>query len=427
MIIMTLLQKGDINPNVMLLKLALRRAGFFEGDLSKNFDRETELAIKNFQKSKGVRADGLAGAKLHRQLMPYYLGYANHTLKKGDTFYKLASQYGTTIQAIETANPEVSPLNLTIGTTLVIPFGYDLIPTDIEYTSTLISFCVRGLSARYPFLKLNEMGKSVMGKPLYYFAMGNGDNRVFFGGSYHANEWITTPVLLKFTEELSQAYMLGETMCNINVRQMFARSTIYIAPAINPDGIDLVTGALNSGNFYENAEAISENYPNIPFPEGWKANISGIDLNLQFPAEWERARAIKFSQGYVSPAPRDYVGTAPLSTKESRAVFEFTKQIDPRLILAYHTQGEVIFWKYLDYEPLGSRAIAEIFSKTSGYAIEETPYGSSFAGFKDWFIQDYDRPGYTIEAGLGRNPLPIEQFDKIYKDNRCLLATATVV
>ena len=29
----------------------------------------------------------------------------------------------------------------------------------------------------------------------------------------------------------------------------------------------------------------------------------------------------------------------------------------------------------------------------------------------------YDRPGYTIEAGLGENPLPMEQFSKIYKDN----------
>ena len=38
-------------------------------------------------------------------------------------------------------------------------------------------------------------------------------------------------------------------------------------------------------------------------------------------------------------------------------------------------------------------------------------------GYKDWFIQTYNSPGYTIEAGLGENPLPISQFDKIYKDN----------
>ena len=45
------------------------------------------------------------------------------------------------------------------------------------------------------------------------------------------------------------------------------------------------------------------------------------------------------------------------------------------------------------------------------------PFNSSFAGYKDWFIQDYNSPGYTIEAGIGQNPLPISKFDEIYNDN----------
>ena len=94
-----------------------------------------------------------------------------------------------------------------------------------------------------------------------------------------------------------------------------------------------------------------------------------------------------------------------------------TRNHDFSLILAYHTQGEVIYWKYLDEEPEGARRIAEYFAKVSGYRIEETPAASGYAGYKDWFINFYDRPGYTIEAGLGENPLPMEQFSKIYKDN----------
>ena len=53
----------------------------------------------------------------------------------------------------------------------------------------------------------------------------------------------------------------------------------------------------------------------------------------------------------------------------------------------------------------------------SGYALSEIPYSSSFAGYKDWFIQDFDRPGYTIEAGAGENPLPITQLPEMYRDN----------
>ncbi len=118
-----------------------------------------------------------------------------------------------------------------------------------------------------------------------------------------------------------------------------------------------------------------------------------------------------------SPAPRDYVGSAPLSAPESRAVFDFTKAHTFSLILAYHTQGEVIYWKYKDRQPAYSAQIAEYFAKASGYALEETPYESANAGYKDWFILEYDRPGYTIEAGLGENPLPIRELPRIYEKN----------
>lgn len=108
-------------------------------------------------------------------------------------------------------------------------------------------------------------------------------------------------------------------------------------------------------------------------------------------------------------------------------MYDFTLSLSPNLILAYHTQGEVIYWKFLDYEPTNSRAIADTFSAVSGYAVEDTPYASGFAGYKDWFIQDFNRPGYTIEAGHGVNPLPISQFDDIYEDNLGILTLGALV
>ena len=152
-----------------------------------------------------------------------------------------------------------------------------------------------------------------------------------------------------------------------------------------------------------------------------------MDLNLQYPAGWEQAREIKFSQGITSPAPADYVGSAVLSAPEAVAMYDYTLALDPALILAYHTQGRVIYWKYLDMEPPNARNIAGTFSAVSGYAVEDTPYASGFAGYKDWFIQDFDRPGYTIEAGQGVNPLPISQFDNIYRDNLGILTMAALV
>ena len=65
-------------------------------------------------------------------------------------------------------------------------------------------------------------------------------------------------------------------------------------------------------------------------------------------------------------------------------------------------------------------------AQASGYSLEDTPYESSFAGYKDWFIQNFRRPGYTIEVGQGVNPLPIDQFDEIYRDNVGILVTAAL-
>ena len=77
--------------------------------------------------------------------------------------------------------------------------------------------------------------------------------------------------------------------------------------------------------------------------------------------------------------------------------------------------------------PAGSYYIGEQFANISGYRLADTPYNSSFAGFKDWFIQNYNLPGYTIEAGLGENPLPISQFNQIYADNLGILLLGSIL
>jgi len=267
----------------------------------------------------------------------------------------------------------------------------------------------------------------VMGKPIYYLDFGEGENRALYNASHHANEWITTPVLLKYIEDISRAYAYNSTIFDMSAEEIYATSKIRFVPAVNPDGIDLVVGEITDGPYYDNARRLAGNYPNIPFPNGWKANIRGIDLNLQYPAGWAEARRIKFSQGFTQPGPRDYVGSAALSAPESRAMYDLTIDFNPSLTLSYHTQGNTIYWKFLNYEPEGSRAIAERFSEVSGYAVEDTPYESGFAGYKDWFIQEYNRPGYTIEAGLGENPLPISQFRTIYSDNIGILSLGAVL
>lgn len=302
-----------------------------------------------------------------------------------------------------------------------------IVPTNVPMTWELCRETIRRLGERYPSFRSQTLTTTAYGRTLETLTLGQGQRKVFYSAAHHANEWITTPVILKFLEELADAAETGGRLYGVLAENILKAATIYTVPMVNPDGVDLVTGAIETGTLpYEAALRLADNYPGIPFPTGWKANLLGVDLNLQYPAGWRMAREIKFSQGFTKPGPRDYVGRAPLSQRESIALAEFTEEVDPDLVLAYHTQGQVIYWQFRDYEVPGARELGEEFARLSGYALADTPYTSSFAGYKDWFIQDYRRPGYTIEVGLGENPLPLSQFDEIYRDNLGILVTAAL-
>lgn len=416
-----ILRIGSRGAAVEALQLALQRAGYYSGAIDGIFGVQTRNAVLSFQRDRGLAADGVVGTVTMTALEPYLRGYITYTVTQGDTLYKIARRYNTAVNAILTANPGIDPMTLGIGTRLTVPMGFDVIPTNIRWTSEIIRYTVEGIIARYPFITSSSIGRSVMGRPLYTLKIGTGPVRVYYSASIHANEWITTPVLMRFIEQYAKAYVNGGSIFSVPARELYSGVTLYITPMLNPDGVDLVAGYLNSGRYYTQARTIAQRYLNVRFPEGWKANINGVDLNLQFPAGWENAREIKYAQGYTTPAPRDFVGYAPLTEPEAQAIFDFTQNLSPALILAYHTQGEIIYWKFSDYEPPRSREIGELMSRASGYLLELTPESSGYAGYKDWFIQDLNRPGYTIECGVGTSPLPLSQFEEIYRDNLGIL------
>lgn len=292
-------------------------------------------------------------------------------------------------------------------------------------TYELCTDIIQQLAQAYPIFRVKELTQTAFGRSVWAVEVGEGARHVLYSAAHHANEWITALVLLKFAEDLAQAIETGGSIYGIPASDIAQAATIYMVPMVDPDGVDLVVGAIQPGSAaYEDARRIADTFPFIPFPNGWKANLAGVDLNLQYPAGWLQAREIKFMQGFSRPAPRDYVGRAPLDQPESRALADYTIAMDPALVLAYHTQGQEIYWQFKDIEVPGARELGEKFAAASGYQLAETPYASSFAGYKDWFIQNFRRPGYTIEAGLGDNPLPLSQFDEIYRDNIGILTLA---
>ena len=302
-----------------------------------------------------------------------------------------------------------------------------LVRTDVPMTSALCTQTLQQLAEKYPCIEVEKLTDTAFDRPVWAATIGEGDRHVLYTAAHHANEWITATVLLKFLEDAAEAWQTDGEINGVKGKELLEKTRIHLVPMVDPDGVDLVTGVIQPRTAeYNRARDIAGNFPDIPFPDGWKANLNGVDLNLQYPAGWMIARELKFSQGFDRPAPRDYVGRAPLSQKESGALANYTEEMEPDLVLAYHTQGKVIYWQFRDYQVPGAKLLGEEFARLSGYELADVPYESSFAGYKDWFIQRFRRPGYTIEAGSGENPLPIEQFDEIYRDNLPVLVTAAM-
>ena len=300
-----------------------------------------------------------------------------------------------------------------------------IVDTTVPITSASCDRMILDIVARYPFCRTELLTQTAFQRPIRTLVIGNGPRKVIYSAAHHANEWITSYVLLKFAEELAEAIENGGEIFGISAAAIRDAATIYMVPMVDPDGVDLVVGVLQPGDIqFDLAQRLARDYPTIPFPDGWKANLLGVDLNLNYPAGWLQAREIKFSQGFTTPGPRDYVGRAPLNQFETRALAGYTEFIDPALVLAYHSQGKEIYWSFQDIFVEGARELGEQFAQISGYTLTEPAFNSSFAGYKDWFIQNFRKPGYTVEVGRGVNPLPLSQFDEIYRDNLGILVLA---
>lgn len=422
---MRVLRIGMNGTDVMEIQAMLRKLGFGIS-VDGIFGPGTQRAVIEFQRAHVLRPDGIIGSATYAAMQKYLLGYDRYTVKQGDTLDKIAQKYGTQAALAAAANPGTDPDNLSVGQVLTIPYGYTVVDTNISYTYDVLNRDIEGLKTRYPFLETGIAGTSALGRNLYYLRLGNGQNEVFYSAAIHSLEWITSPVLMKFAEDMLYAVSAGEQIGGYDPDNIWEKSSIYIFPMVNPDGVELVINGLQPDNpNYKNL--ILWNNGSKDFSADWEANNNGVDLNHNFNAMWEQSQQAGEAMGITDPGPTRYSGPYAESEPESKTLADFTRSHNFRLVLAYHSQGEVIYWDFMGLEPPEARTIGDQLAAVSGYMLEQATGITSFAGYKDWFIQDYRRPGYTVEVGMGKNPLPISQFSKIYGDNLPLLLLAAVI
>ncbi len=333
-----------------------------------------------------------------------------YVVNKDDCIDRVATQLNINIEALSLLNhgdlsnlKQYSKINIPVRITEPIVTG------EKNYTYQTLSDDLKRLEEIYPFIRKNIIGYSVQNKEIYEVIVGNGPIRVHMNGSFHANEWITTAVLIAFLNDYLLSITNQTSLANIKTEPLYHYATLSLVPMVNPDGVDLVLNGLEIDNEYCQ-HVVDLNNGSRDF-SNWKANINGVDLNKQFPAKWELEQPRKPQQ----PGPRDFPGYKPLSEPETIAMATLTMNSNFDRVIAFHTQCKEIYWGFDEREPSYSKTIVNEFAKNSGYKPVQTL--DSFSGFKDWFIYEWRKPGFTVELGEGVNPLPIAQFKEIYNES----------
>lgn len=279
------------------------------------------------------------------------------------------------------------------------------------------------LRARYHQLKVFPIGKSVLGREIQALCIGNPMGATVFVGATHGLEWLTTLLLLCFCEKVLDGLEHNTMVSDIHVRQAMQTRSLVIIPCLNPDGVEIaLRGREGAGFMSARIEEISGgDY------KSWQANANGVDLNHNFDAGWSILKQMEDAAGIQMPAPTRYGGSHPNSEPETVAMTTFCMTYQPGVLYSFHSQGEEIYYCYGEHTPVRSKLMAQILASSSGYQIAHPEGLASHGGLKDWFIDKFHRPGFTIEVGKGKNPLDIRKFHKIYAKIEEMLIIATLL
>jgi hypothetical protein len=293
---------------------------------------------------------------------------------------------------------------------------HDIVEPVQTYTYEEMVADIKKLQATYPeVVRYKVIGQSEYGRNIYAVGLGNGDASVYLDGSHHAREWLTTNLNMYMINKYAQFYQLHYNLDQYNVRDTLDKTSIWFVPMVNPDGVTLQQKGLSAFPASDRSYLTQINDGSTNFKR-WKANAKGVDLNRQYDADWAN---IKYNTG--RPAYKNYKGTAPEQAKETKAVVNFVRNLDPEIAVTYHSAGKILYW-YFHQDEYYSRdkAYALQINSMTGYPLVQPVSNPSGGGLSDWFVTEFDRPGFTVEIGHypGETNLPISEFNQTWKENR---------
>lgn len=315
-------------------------------------------------------------------------------------------------------------------TATLIPTPTRIIPEDIvdtlgePYTYEEMIEDLELLSLAYPdIVTVTTEGYSADNRAIPAVRFGNpaAEQVVLVQAAIHGREHLTTLLVMEQLETYAKEYDTG-AYGGKTYRDIFSEVALVVVPMSNPDGVSisqLGTESIRSEelralveSFYERDGAgVTREY----FYKRYKANANGVDLNRNFAYGWE-----EFG-GANAPAADRYKGVAPGSEPETQVLMALTEREPVAAALSYHATGSVLYWDFGQTGDIREECLSyvETVHDLTGYRIV---YADSEkqdeAGYCEWAVGIKGIPEVTIEIGTVAAPLPIREFEDVWKRNK---------
>ncbi|WP_318505406.1 M14 family zinc carboxypeptidase [Bacillus sp. T3] len=283
-----------------------------------------------------------------------------------------------------------------------------------DYTYEQLEKDLNTLKRKYPeAISIQKIGLSELGRNIWAVKLGKGKRGILLIGTHHGREWLTTMLLMTMMEKYAAGYQQNEAFGPYSTR-IFDDIAIWFVPMLNPDGVEIQQKGLG-GVPNKMQDNIFEMNGYSPDFTKWKANGVGVDLNRQYPAGWRELRGVPF------PWYQFYKGKAPIQASEIKAITSFTMKVSPMIAVSYHSSGREIFWNFQNGSQVQrDQYFAEKVSLLTGYKLGMPEENAVGAGFTDWFITTFHKPGMTIEICplVEETSPPLSSFQEEWTRNK---------
>ena len=272
---------------------------------------------------------------------------------------------------------------------------------------------IQELERKYAdYIDVAVIGKTVDNRSIYDVILGNPDaeKAVIFQASIHAREYMTSQLVMEQIEYYLDHY--DEEYKKKTYRDIFDKVCVHVVAMSNPDGVTIsqegITGIRKDSLRKKLKKMYGANRTTV-----WKANARGVDLNRQFDYKFKYKIKKKYKKGSYAL----YGGKKPVSENESQALVKLVKDVKPKAVVNYHAMGNVIYCNYGGKKKVQKKVYklaGEIRSLTGYYymGLDESP------GFANWLVCKKKIPSCTVEIGKNKTPVPISQFNTVWKQNK---------